>query len=154
MFSLPSVEMTNMCMIYDPTTDKVLVQDRIKSWKGIAFPGGHIEDGESIIDSTIREIKEETGLTISDLELCGIVYWYNDATGDRYLVFSYRTEVFSGQLLDETEEGRLFWVDKNELSSLPLSEGLKERIPLFLDNKYSEGFGIWNEHHQTELKLQ
>jgi len=151
---LPNVEMTNMCMIYDSTTNKVLVQDRVKSWKGIAFPGGHIEDGESIIDSTIREIKEETGLTISDLELCGIVYWYNDSTGDRYLVFSYRTEVFNGQLLEETEEGRLFWVDKEELPSLNLAEGLKERLPLFLGNKYSEGFGIWNEHQQTEMKWQ
>nr|WP_237690896.1 NUDIX domain-containing protein [Paenibacillus caui] len=44
-------------MIYDKTSGKVLVQDRIKSWKGISFPGGHIEDGESIVDSTIREIK-------------------------------------------------------------------------------------------------
>ncbi|WP_337926721.1 NUDIX domain-containing protein [Paenibacillus caui] len=57
MVKLPKVEMTNMCMIYDKTSGKVLVQDRIKSWKGISFPGGHIEDGESIVDSTIREIK-------------------------------------------------------------------------------------------------
>jgi len=151
---MPNVEMTNMCMIYDPMTNKVLVQDRIKSWKGIAFPGGHIEDGESITDSTIREIQEETGLTISNVELCGIVYWYNDATGDKYLVFSYRTQVFSGQLLDETEEGRLFWVDKDELSSLQLAEGLRERLPLFFEDKFSEGFGIWNEHRKTEMKWQ
>lgn len=141
-------------MIYDKTTNKVLVQDRIKSWKGISFPGGHIEDGESIIDSTIREIKEETGLTISDLDLCGIIYWYNDATGDRYLVFSYRTEVFCGEMLDRTDEGHLFWVDKDELSDLSLADGLRERLPMFFDKTYSEGFGVWNDMSKSELKWQ
>jgi 8-oxo-dGTP diphosphatase len=146
------VEMTNMCMIYNNVTDEVLVQDRIKSWKGIAFPGGHIEEGESIVDSTIREVKEETGLSISNLELCGIIYWYNDATGDKYIVFCYRTDVFSGELLDKTEEGSLFWVDKNELPSLSLADGFRERLPMFFDKKYSEGFGIWNENNRGELK--
>ncbi|RKN84069.1 8-oxo-dGTP diphosphatase [Paenibacillus ginsengarvi] len=151
---MSKVEMTNMCMIHDRSTGKVLMQDRIKSWKGLSFPGGHVEDGESIIDSTIREIKEETGLTIADLELCGIVNWYNDVTGDKYLVFSYRTETFSGQLLEQTEEGRLLWVDKSELPSLPLAEGLKGRLPMFLDKAYSEGFGVWNEHRKSEMKWQ
>lgn len=59
---------TNMCMIYDK--DKVLVQDRIKDdWKGIVFPGGHVEPQESFVDSVIREVYEETGLTISNVEL-------------------------------------------------------------------------------------
>ncbi|TMV52334.1 8-oxo-dGTP diphosphatase [Paenibacillus mesophilus] len=148
---MPKVEMTNMCMIYDSETGKVLVQDRIKSWKGITFPGGKVEKGESIVDSTIREIKEETGLTISDLELCGIVNWYNDATGDTYLVFSYRTNVFSGQWIDKTEEGSLYWVHKNDLPSLSLAEGFIERLPMFFDKAYSEGFGVWNEHRKGKI---
>lgn len=142
---MSKVELTNMCMIYDKDTGKVLVQNRVKSWKGIAFPGGHIEDGESIIDSTIREIKEETGLAISDLELCGIIHWFDDETGDKYLVFCYRTEKYSGDLLAETEEGQLSWVDIKELPSLPLAEGFRERLPMFIEKKYSEGFGIWNK---------
>lgn len=146
------IELTNMCMIFDNKNNKVLVQDRIKSWKGISFPGSHIEDGESIIESTIREIKEETGLTISNLELCGIINWYNDETGDRYFVFNYRTEIFAGELLKETEEGKVFWIDKDELLKLNLSEGLKERLPMFFDKKYSEGFGIWNERSRGPLR--
>jgi 8-oxo-dGTP diphosphatase len=149
---MSKVELTNMCMVYDEVNGKVLVQDRIKSWKGVAFPGGHLEDGESIVDSTIREIKEETGLSISDLELCGVVYWFNDRTFDKYLVFCFRTSVYSGQLLDKTDEGRLYWVDRNILPTLPLAEGFKERLPLFLDNRYSEGFGIWNETNKGELR--
>lgn len=150
---MAKVELTNMCMIYDKTTNKALVQDRIKSWKGISFPGGHVEDGESIVESTIREVKEETGLTISNLESCGIIYWYNDETGEKYFVFNFRTEVFTGDLLERTDEGNVFWVDINDLQGLNLSEGFKERLPMFLDRKYSEGFGIWNEHSIRQLKL-
>lgn len=67
------VELTNMCMICN--NGYVLVQNQVKSWKGIAFPGDHIEPHESIVDSVVREIKEETGLTISNVELCGIKQW-------------------------------------------------------------------------------
>lgn len=151
---MPKVEMTNMCMIYNPDTNQVLVQERVKSWKGLSFPGGHLEDGESIVDSMIREVKEETGLTVSNLKLCGIVYWYNDETGDKYLVFSYRTSTFSGELLESTEEGPLYWVDKDELPKLPLSEGLRERLPMFWNDNISEVFGIWNDQYSSELKLQ
>lgn len=147
-----NVELTNMCMVYDKANNKVLVQDRVKSWRGISFPGGHVEDGESIIESTIREIKEETGLVISNLELCGIIYWYNNETGDKYFVFNYRTEVFSGDLLEKTDEGKVFWVDKDNLSELNLAEGLKERLPMFLDKKYSEEYGVWNEHGSNQIK--
>jgi 8-oxo-dGTP diphosphatase len=149
---MAEVELTNMCMIYDKTNNKVLVQDRIKSWKGLSFPGGHVEDGESVVESTIREIKEETGLTVSNLEPCGIIYWYNDETHEKYFVFNFKTEVFSGELLEKTDEGKVFWVDKDELVNLNLSEGLRERIPMFFEKKYSEGFGIWNEHGRSQLK--
>lgn len=149
---MAKVELTNMCMIYDKANNKVLVQDRIKYWKGISFPGGHIEDGESIVESTIREVKEETGLTISNLEPCGIVYWCNNETGDKYFVFNFRTEVFSGDLLEKTDEGSVYWVDKDELPKLNFSNGLKERLPMFLEKKYAEGFKSWNEHCTGEFK--
>ena len=69
------IELTNMCMIYDNEGNAV-VQDKVgKSWGGITFPGGHIEKGESFVDSVIREIKEETGLDIKNPKLCGIKWW-------------------------------------------------------------------------------
>jgi 8-oxo-dGTP diphosphatase len=66
------VTFTNMCMISDGRGN-VLVQDRLDpDWPGIAFPGGHVEKGESFVDAMVREVYEETGLTVSNLTLCGI----------------------------------------------------------------------------------
>lgn len=72
------VTLTNMCMIYDDKGN-VLVEEKVgKNYKGLIFPGGHIEKDEPIVDSVIREIYEETGLTISNLELCGVKHWITE----------------------------------------------------------------------------
>jgi 8-oxo-dGTP diphosphatase len=149
---MSKVELTNMCMIYDQTNNKVLVQNRSKSWKGISFPGGHVEDGESIIEATIREIKEETGLTISGLEPCGLIHWHHDQTKEKYLVFNFRTDQFSGELIHKTDEGEVFWVDVDKLPHLNCASGFLDRLPMFLEKKYTECFGIWNEKAGQNLK--
>ncbi|MBD3107884.1 8-oxo-dGTP diphosphatase [Bacillus sp. AGMB 02131] len=151
---MSKVTLTNMCMIYNEETNQVLVQNRLKSWKGIAFPGGKVEDGESLIDSAIREIKEETGLTVSHLEPCGVINWFNNETGERYFVFNYRTDVYSGELLEHTDEGTVFWVNREDLPKLNLAEGMQERLPMFLDKAYSEGFAVWNNHEPGHIKWQ
>lgn len=92
-----TVTLTNMCMVYDDKGN-VLIEEKVgQNYKGLIFPGGHLEKNESIVDSTIREIREETGLTISDLEFCGVKDWI-ERSGSRYIVFLYKTKVFSGKL--------------------------------------------------------
>jgi 8-oxo-dGTP diphosphatase len=149
---MPKIEMTNMCMIYDKINDRVLVQERIKNWVGISFPGGHTEDGESIVESTIREIKEETGLTVLNLKACGVIYWFNEETGDRYFVFNYKTDTYRGELIAETDEGKVYWVAIEELTTLNLASGFEERLPMFFEEKYIEGFGKWSGNGNSELK--
>ena len=96
------VILTNLCMIQDGT--KVLVQDKVgKGADGIIFPGGHVEEHEAVVDSVIREMKEETGLTIENPKLCGIKEWVNE-DGTRYIVFLFKTDKFSGELTS-SEEG-------------------------------------------------
>lgn len=59
--------LSNMCMVYKG--DKILVIDRVKSdWPGLSFPGGHVEKGETLEESVIREMKEETGLTLHSVK--------------------------------------------------------------------------------------
>ena len=66
-----NVELTVLCLIEDG--DRILLQNRIKKdWRGYTLPGGHVEPGESFVDAVIREMKEETGLTILDPRLVGI----------------------------------------------------------------------------------
>jgi 8-oxo-dGTP diphosphatase len=142
---MSKIELTCMCMIYDRANNKVLVQDRKKSWKGISFPGGHVEKGESLVEAAVREVKEETGLTVSNLKACGVVHWYNTSVGERYLVFNYKTETFSGELISDTEEGRVFRVGADELPFLNLAEGFGQRLPMFFEDKYLEGFAQWSE---------
>ncbi|WP_242831145.1 8-oxo-dGTP diphosphatase [Butyrivibrio fibrisolvens] len=65
------VELTVLCLISNG--NKVLLQNRIKDdWKGYTLPGGHVEPGESFVDAVIREMKEETGLEISNPKLVGV----------------------------------------------------------------------------------
>lgn len=109
-----SIELMNMCMI---TNEKgqVLVEDRLNpDWPGITFPGGHVEPNESLNSAMIREIKEETGLTIYNPKLCGIKDWFYQ--GERCMVLLYQTTDFEGKI-KSSDEGRVFWLDPKELSN-------------------------------------
>ena len=67
-----TVELTNMCMVYDHQGN-ILMQERLDpDWPGVTFPGGHIEKGEPFTNAVIREVREETGLTIQAPKLCGL----------------------------------------------------------------------------------
>ena len=99
--------------------NKVLVQDRKKKdWPGITFPGGHVEQGESFTEAVIREIREETGLTISAQRLCGIKDWYENSL--RYVVLFYKTEQFE-RTLQSSDEGEVWWEDIDNLPNLSLA---------------------------------
>lgn len=139
---------TNMCMIYD-NNGNVLVQDRVSAaWPGITFPGGHTERGESFTDAVIREVFEETGLTVCNLQLCGIKDWIQD-DGKRYVVLLYKTNRFEGKLTS-SDEGEVFWTPLEGLLNMTLAEGMSSMLKVFLDDAVSEQFfykedGEWVE---------
>ena len=100
------VELTNLCMIKDG--DKYLLQNRVKKdWQGYTFPGGHIEPGESIVQSAIREVKEETGLDVKHPKICGIKWW-EVSKNKRYVVLLFKTNEYCGSL-QSSDEGKVFW---------------------------------------------
>jgi 8-oxo-dGTP diphosphatase len=125
---------------------EVLVLDRAKTdWPGLTFPGGKVEPGESFAASAIREIKEETGLSLSSVIPCGTVHWADAKTGHRYIEFLYKSTSFTGELVGETDEGRVFWMDPEKLRvSEKLSHNFEHYLPLFLDGGYSELFFEWD----------
>ncbi len=145
------IELTNMVMIEDKHTGKVLVQERLKSWTGLSFPGGHVEQGESFIDSAVREVKEETGLDIRNLQTCGVIHWVHKTRKDRYIVFLYKTNDFSGELLEATDEGRVFWIDPEELKTKNLSSNFANYLPMFFSDEHAEAFGEWCEDEPDVL---
>lgn len=128
-------EITNLCLVYDG--HKILVQNN-KKWGGITFPGGHVEKFESLTDAVIREVYEETGLTISNPQLCGVKDWSED-DGSRYIVLFYKTNSFSGQLRS-SDEGDVFWCDIKDFNSLNLSLDMGDILRVFLEDDLSEFF--------------
>ena len=142
------VTLTNMCMVCDG--DKVLVQDRVDpDWPGITFPGGHVESGESFCASVIREVYEETGLTIESPRLCGIKEWEN-TDGSRYVVFLYRTDNFSGEL-KSSDEGAVYWTSLSTLSTLRLTEHFDKVLEVYLRDDLSE---FYYKRTDTDWEIQ
>lgn len=145
------IELTNMVMIQDPDTGRVILQERIKSWPGLTFPGGHVEAGESLVTAAIREVREETGLEVHNLQSCGVVHWANNHTFDRYIVFLYRTSDFSGEMVEATEEGRVFWSRLEDVEPALFSSNFDRYLPMFLEGSHNEVFGSWNAEEPYEI---
>ena len=135
-----STVLTNLCLVEDLDNGKVVLQyrspERYKKWSGYAFPGGHIEKGESLAESVIREVYEETGLTIADPKLVAVKDWPLDE-GGRYIVFCYKATRFSGQLRS-SEEGEVSWVEKDQLEQLDLSFDMLPLLEVMEDPNLSE----------------
>ena len=141
---------TNLCMVYDDAGN-ILVQNRLDpDWPGICFPGGHVEPGESFAESVIREVWEETGLTIEKPILCGTKQFQTEK-GERYVVFFYKTDRFSGELRS-SNEGEVFWIPRKELNRYTLCTDFEDMVKVFEDEGLSE-FYYYQEDGNWKFKL-
>lgn len=131
------VILTNMCQISNG--EYILVENKVGgSYTGVTFPGGHIEENESLTDAIIREVYEETGLTIKNPVMCGIYDWIQD-DGARYFVFLYRASEFTGEL-HSSDEGKVEWIKKTDFLSQPLAHGMEAVFELINNDQVSECF--------------
>ncbi len=118
-------------MLHRVKKDQDLNRDK---WIGI---GGKFEEGESPENCLLREVREETGLTLDAWRYCGIVTFVSEEWGTEYMHL-FHSEAFHGTLLD-CVEGTLEWLDKASVLNLPsLWEGdriflrlMEARVPFF-----------------------
>lgn len=130
---------TTLC--YIEKDDSYLLLHRISKkndvnkdkWIGV---GGKFEDKESPEECLLREVKEETGLTLTSYRLRGIVTFVSDRWVTEYM-FLYTADGFEGKMTD-CDEGTLEWVKKKDMEKLNLWEGdkiflklLEEDAPFF-----------------------
>ncbi|MCD8197663.1 MAG: NUDIX domain-containing protein [Lachnospiraceae bacterium] len=126
----------NMCMLCDG--DMVLALDKTgSSYSGTTFPGGHVEAGETFAEAVVREMKEETGLTIHHPILKGIYHWYRD--GFHNIGLLYRAESYEGEL-KSSEEGRVYWISRSEYEKKELAGGMRQVLRIMDDENLTECF--------------
>ena len=127
---------TNICLIYKD--DEILVQERTKKdWPGLTFPGGHVKKGENFHDSVIREVKEETGLTLLKPILCGIEEFKILNKEDRHLILYYKCNKFKGKL-KSSKEGKVYWIKRKDFSKANLSLDLDRMLKIMESDELSE----------------
>lgn len=126
---------TNMVMVEDGRGNVLVQRRRDPSWPGMAFPGGHVEMGETFAQSAAREVYEETGVTITGLRLCGLKHWEEE--GVRNVVLLYRAEKHAGTARS-SEEGEVWWMPLEDFPHSDLASGMQDTLQVFLDDGISE----------------
>lgn len=141
---------TNMCMVKDGS--RILVLDRVDpAWPGVTFPGGHVEPGECFETAVIREVYEETGLTIEHPRLVGVKQFSPPGENYRYIVLLYLADTFTGQL-QSSDEGRVFFIDREDLGNYQLAHGFENTLQVFENEDLHEDFN-WFEDGQWHHRL-
>lgn len=151
---MEKVKLMNMCKIINKEDGKVLVQERVKSWQGIAFPGGKVEEGEGIVSSVKREVFEETGLKLQSLKICGVKDWYDKKEKERYLIILFESNDYVGELIEETAEGKVYWISLEELKNKKLADDFDSLLKVFNDNEINEMIYEDNENEDENLRWE
>ncbi|MCG6915397.1 8-oxo-dGTP diphosphatase [bacterium BMS3Abin03] len=143
------MKLATLCYITNKKTDSTLMIHRVKKendyhlgkWNGL---GGKFEQGESPEECAIREIKEESGLTVNNITMKGFITFPMFDGKEDWYVFLFVSDKYEGKLID-SKEGNLAWIPNEKLMEINLWDGDKIFIPwLFKDKFFSAKFNYKN----------
>ena len=123
--------LTTLCYIRHEGKVLMLYRDKKENdlnegkWVGI---GGKFLEGETPDECLLREVYEETGLTLTSFRLHGVVTFISDQWDNEYM-FLYSADGFEGNLREDCLEGTLRWIPDEEISGLSLWEGDRYFLP-------------------------
>lgn len=146
------MKIINATLCYIQDNDHTLMLHRVKKkkdihqdkWNGL---GGKFESGESPEECLLREVKEESGLTLLNYKLAGLLTFPKFDGINDWQVFLYQATEFSGEII-ECQEGELEWIPNDKLLELNLWEGDKHFIKWMLDGRL---FSAKFNYHAKEL---
>lgn len=106
-------------MLHRVKRDRDIHQDK---WNGL---GGKLQAGETPEECVVREVYEESGLTIRKPHLRGVMTFPDFKAKEDWLVFLFTADEFEGEPKPECDEGLLEWIEDGKITDLPLWEGDK-----------------------------
>lgn len=118
-----------------------------------AFPGGKMEQGESIKEAAIREFREETALNIIEPKLAGaftFTVYDNNLFKQEWMMFTFVANEYDGTLTDYCEEGELEWIASQDIDKLPMAAGDRKILKHVLSSReILYGSFAYTEDYQT-----
>ena len=127
------IEKTVLCYIKKNDDYLFMLRNKKKNdlndakWIGV---GGHIEPGESKEDTLLREVKEETGLILTDFSYRGELLFINNDYEE--IIYLFTSDSFTGELI-QCDEGELRWINKDKILNLNLWEGDRAFLPQLIN---------------------
>ncbi len=149
------MKLATLC--YVKADGKTLMLHRIKKpndmhagkWNGL---GGKLMPGETPEECVVREVFEESGLTLYEPSLRGALTFPSFSNGEDWYAFVFVARRFSGELI-ESDEGVLRWIDDDKLTSLPLWEGDRVFLRWLEQERFFSGKFVYLEGKLTKYEV-